>query len=58
MAELDELIAFTVERYTAKGGKKKSVLKKIANCKSIKELLKIRCKLGMMNWENKGKETK
>jgi hypothetical protein len=58
MAELDELIAFTVERYTAKGGKKKSVLKKIANCKNIRDLLKIRSKLGMMNWENKGKETK
>ena len=53
MAELDELIAFTIEKYTAKGGKKKSVLKKIAECKTIKELLKLRCKLGMIKWENK-----
>jgi hypothetical protein len=58
MAELDDLIAFTVERYTAKGGKRKSVLKKIASCKTIKDLLKIRNKLGMMSWGNRGKETK
>lgn len=53
MAELDELIAFTIEKYTAKGGKRKSVLKKIASCKTIKELLKLRSKLGMVKWENK-----
>lgn len=53
MAELDELIAFTIEKYVAKGGKKKSVLKKIAECKTMKELLKLRSKLGMVKWENK-----
>jgi hypothetical protein len=53
MAELDDLIAFTVERYTARGGKSKSVLKKIAACRTIKDLLKMRSKLGMMRWENK-----
>lgn len=53
MAELDELIAFTIEKYMEKGGKKKSVLKKIADCKTVKELLKLRSKLGMVKWENK-----
>jgi hypothetical protein len=53
MAELDELIAFTIEKYTEKGGKSKSVLKKIAACRTIKDLLKMRSKLGMMRWENK-----
>ena len=53
MAELDELIAFTIERYTAKGGKKKSVITKLLGCKTMSELLKLRKKLGMVEWENK-----
>ena len=53
MAELDNLIAFTIEKYTAKGGKSKSILRKIAACKTVKELLKLRAKLGMVKWENK-----
>lgn len=53
MAELDELIAFTIEKYVANGGKRKSVIEKLGNCKSIKDLLKIRKRLGMMSWNNK-----
>lgn len=53
MAELDQLIAFTVEKYTAKGGKKKSIVAKILACKTIGQLLKLRKKLGMIEWENK-----
>lgn len=53
MAELDDLIAFTIEKYTTKGGKKKSVINKLLACKTIKELLKLRKKLGMIEWENK-----
>jgi hypothetical protein len=53
MAELDELIAFTVERYAAKGGKKKGVIKKLLACRTMTELLRLRKKLGMVEWENK-----
>ena len=53
MAELDQLIAFTVEKYTAKGGKKKSVVAKLLACKTMSQLLKLRKKLGMVEWENK-----
>jgi hypothetical protein len=53
MAELDELIAFTIERYTAKGGKKKGVIQRLLSCKTMTELLKLRKKLGMVEWENK-----
>jgi len=53
MAELDELIAFTIERYTAKGGKKKGVIQKLLACGTMTELLKLRKKLGMVEWENK-----
>lgn len=53
MAELDQLIAFTVEKYTAKGGKKKSVVAKLLACKTMCELLRLRKKLGMVEWENK-----
>lgn len=53
MAELDQLIAFTVEKYTAKGGKKKSMIAKLLACKTMSQLLKLRKKLGMVEWENK-----
>lgn len=53
MAELDQLIAFTVEKYTAKGGKKKSVIAKLLACKTMSELLRLRKKLGMVEWGNK-----
>jgi len=53
MAELDQLIAFTVEKYTAKGGKKKSVITKLLACKTMYELLRLRKKIGMIEWENK-----
>ena len=53
MAELDELIAFTIEKYTAKGGRRKSVVTRLLACKTITELLKLRKKLGMVEWENK-----
>ena len=53
MAELDDLIAFTMQKYTERGGKCKKTLSRIAACKTIKDLLKVRNKLGMMKWENK-----
>jgi len=53
MAELDNLIAFTIEKYTAKGKFKKSVVAKLLACKTIAQLLKLRKKLGMIEWENK-----
>lgn len=53
MAELDDLKAFTAEKYTAGGGKKKKVIEKIMSCTTMKELLTLRRKLGMMEWNNK-----
>lgn len=53
MAELDELIAFTIEKYAARGGKRKGVIAKLLACKTMGELLKLRKKLGMIEWENK-----
>lgn len=53
MDELEHFKAFTIEKYVASGGKSKSILKKIAACNSMKELLKIRSKIGMLRWNNK-----
>lgn len=53
MAELDDLIAFTVDKYVSKGGKSVAVLRKIAACRTMKQLLKLRATLGMVLWENK-----
>ena len=51
--ELEQFKAFTIEKYITSGGKSKSILKKLAACSSMKELLKIRSKIGMFRWNNK-----
>jgi len=53
MAELEHLIAFTIEKYTERGGRSKRILGRLASCQTIAELLKMRKRLGMMNWNNK-----
>lgn len=47
---LDECILHTLKQY--KNGKK-TVIQKIKNCKSIKELLLIRKKIGLVEWDKK-----
>lgn len=49
---LNHFKAFTIEKYMAKGGKSKRFIKKIAECTTMKELLKIRKTLKMVEWDN------
>jgi hypothetical protein len=53
MAELEHLIAFTIEKYTTRGGKSKRIINRLVSCQTMTELLKIRKRLGMMQWGNK-----
>lgn len=52
MADLEHFKAFTIEKYMAGGGKSKRFIKKIAECTSMKELLRIRKTLKMVEWDN------
>lgn len=52
MESLDHFKAFTIEKYIAGGGKSKRFIKKIAECTSMKELLRIRRTLKMVEWNN------
>lgn len=53
MSDLEQFKAFTIEKYIASGGKSKKIIKKIAACENMKELLKVRSKIGMIRWNNK-----